>query len=177
MNWDAVGAVAELLAAAGVIASLIFIGMQVRQNTRSVRAATYDSLVRSNGEWLNSLINDSELAASFEGAVGSWADVEESERPRVMYLLTQLFRHWENAFFQQRQGTLDAGLWATWERIILSYFHQPGIQAWWQLRHHAYSTDFQAFLEQSDLPATPIRTTRQLDREPDPDRPVPGASA
>jgi len=162
MNWEALGAISELLGAAGVIASLIYVGVQVRQNTRSMRAATYDSLVRSNGEWLAPLIQDAALATSFEVAVSNWAEVEEDQRPRVMFLLTQLFRHWENAFFQQQQGTLAPSLWLTWQVVILSYFHQPGIQEWWQLRRTVYSTEFREFLEASSPPASGIRTTRQM---------------
>ena len=162
MNWEALGAISELVGAAGVIASLIYVGVQVRQNTRSMRAATYDSLVRSNGDWLAPIIQDAALAESFEAAVDSWVEVEEAQRPRVMYLLTQLFRHWENAFFQHQQGTLAPSLWLTWQRIILSYFHQPGIQEWWQLRRTAYSTEFREFLEASSPPESGIRTTRQI---------------
>jgi hypothetical protein len=162
LNWEALGAIAELVGALGVIGSLIYVGSQVRQNTRSMRAATYDSLVRSNGEWMAPVIQDAALAASFELAVDSWADVDEVQRPRVMYLLTQLFRHWENAFFQQQQGTLVPSLWDTWQGIILSYFHQPGIQEWWQLRRTVYSTEFRAFLEASSPPSDGIRTTRQI---------------
>ena len=127
-----------------------------------MRAATYDSLVRSNGDWLAPIIQDAALAESFEAAVDSWVEVEEAQRPRVMYLLTQLFRHWENAFFQHQQGTLAPSLWLTWQRIILSYFHQPGIQEWWQLRRTAYSTEFRGFLEASSPPESGIRTTRQI---------------
>jgi hypothetical protein len=162
MNWDAVGALAELVGAVGVVASLVFVGLQVRQNTRSMRASTYDSLVRSNGDWISALIQDPSLASAFETAVTRWSDVDVKDRPRVMYLLTQLFRHWENSFFQRRQGTLEPSLWATWEGIILSYFHQPGIQEWWKVRRHAYSAEFRAFLEASPPPDSTIRTTRQL---------------
>ena len=109
MNWEALGAIGELIGAVGVIASLIYVGLQVRQNTRSMRAATYDSLVRSNGEWLAPLIQDAGLAASFEVAVTSWADVQEDQRPRVMYLLTQLFRHMSKSsgFGTPRRKTMN----------------------------------------------------------------------
>jgi len=33
MNWDAVTGVAELIGATGVIASLVYVGLQIRQNT------------------------------------------------------------------------------------------------------------------------------------------------
>ncbi len=32
MNWDAIGAIAELLGAVGVIASLVYLATQIRQN-------------------------------------------------------------------------------------------------------------------------------------------------
>lgn len=35
VNWDAIGAIAELAGAAGVIASLIFVGLQVRGSNRA----------------------------------------------------------------------------------------------------------------------------------------------
>ncbi len=47
MNWDAIGAIEELLGAVGVIASLVYLATQIRQsrdqmsqNTRAMRAET-----------------------------------------------------------------------------------------------------------------------------------------
>ncbi len=39
MNWDAIGAIAELLGAIGVIGSLVYLATQIRQNTTTVRAS------------------------------------------------------------------------------------------------------------------------------------------
>jgi cation transporter-like permease len=36
MNWDAVAAIAEALAVLGVIASLIYVALQVRQNSKLI---------------------------------------------------------------------------------------------------------------------------------------------
>jgi len=79
-----------------------------------------------------------------------------------MYLLTQLFRMWENAYFQYCQNTLEPGLWQVWKGVILSYYHQPGIQDWWQLRAHANSNEFWEFLETSAAPEDRIRLTREI---------------
>ena len=37
MNWEAIGAVAELLGAIGVIVSLMYLASQVRRNTHKTR--------------------------------------------------------------------------------------------------------------------------------------------
>ena len=40
MNWEAIGAIAELLGAFGVIASLIYLATQIRQNSRQLMGAS-----------------------------------------------------------------------------------------------------------------------------------------
>ena len=37
MNWDAVGAIAELLAAVGALAALIYLALQLRHKTEALR--------------------------------------------------------------------------------------------------------------------------------------------
>jgi hypothetical protein len=40
VNWDALAAIAELLGAIGVLASLIYLAVQIRQNTVWLRQQT-----------------------------------------------------------------------------------------------------------------------------------------
>ena len=47
MDWDAIGAIAEGLGAAGVIATRFYLANQMRQNTNALTAASYDSWSRS----------------------------------------------------------------------------------------------------------------------------------
>lgn len=51
MNWAAIQAVAEAIGAIVVVASLIYLAIQVRQNTRAVRVATYDGMVQASGDF------------------------------------------------------------------------------------------------------------------------------
>lgn len=52
MNWDALSAIGELLGAAGVIVTLIYLSMQVRQNTRAIRGSTLNMLTGHHVEEL-----------------------------------------------------------------------------------------------------------------------------
>ena len=49
LNWGAIGAIAEMFGAAGVIASLIYLASQIRQSTRQSFAASYQSRAESSG--------------------------------------------------------------------------------------------------------------------------------
>ena len=47
INWEALGAIASLLAAIGVIVTLIYLSIQIRQNTKAVRSSSIQNLVQS----------------------------------------------------------------------------------------------------------------------------------
>ena len=44
MNWEAIGAVGEVAGAIGVIATLTYLAVQIRLNTKAIRGATLDSI-------------------------------------------------------------------------------------------------------------------------------------
>ena len=65
MNWEAIGAVGEILGAAGVIITLIYLASQIRQNTRATRSQSVQSLAES-GATMNAMIIED------LGMVGFW---------------------------------------------------------------------------------------------------------
>ena len=48
MNWDAIVAISQLVAAIGVILSLVFVGLKVRQNTAALQCNEHNSTM---AEW------------------------------------------------------------------------------------------------------------------------------
>jgi hypothetical protein len=71
MNWDAIGAIAELLGAIGVIASLVYLATQIRQsreqmsqNTQAMRASGYQSFFQNMDEVAMRSTSSPEMAQS-----------------------------------------------------------------------------------------------------------------
>ncbi len=56
MNWDAVGAVAELAGAFAVVASLIYVGRQMSFNANSMAAAAHENAVHAVWNTASSLV-------------------------------------------------------------------------------------------------------------------------
>ena len=46
MSWQGIGAVGEMLAALGVIISLVYLAAQIRQNTASLRLASHQQFTQ-----------------------------------------------------------------------------------------------------------------------------------
>ena len=61
MNWDAVGAIAELLGAIGVIGSLIYVASQVRASTVASKVESKLRLTQNMVDYDDLLISSPEL--------------------------------------------------------------------------------------------------------------------
>jgi hypothetical protein len=55
-----------------------------------------------------------------------------------------------NAWFQQRQGTLDAEQWQGWDAYIHTYCDRPGVKSWWSMRRAAFAPGFRNYLESTE---------------------------
>jgi hypothetical protein len=150
VKLEAINALAQLIAAIGVIVSLFYLAAQIRQNTRSMRAVVVDSLAHSLIDLLSPQAYDLEAMRAFAAAVEDWHGVTEEERARSLSFMFPTFKLFENAWFQQRQGTLDKQQWEGWDAYIRMYYHRPGVKIWWSLRKMAFAPGFRHYLEATE---------------------------
>src|SRR5687768_12749763 len=107
MNWDAVAALAEILGAIGVIASLLYLSQQVRQNTEATRLAMSHSISAAVRDWNRPLVEDAALMRVFYLGVEGSTELDEAERARFLQLCWSFLRMFEDAHYQFRRGALD----------------------------------------------------------------------
>ena len=109
MNWDAIQAIAELSAAFGVLLSLVYVGIQIRQNTASLRAGAVArssellSQLRSS-LWRSTPVDCPDGAADFINAVIGY-EPPASESPGD---LLQFLQATEIAWGRTREPVLNA---------------------------------------------------------------------
>jgi hypothetical protein len=80
MTWSDIGVLAELLGAIGVIASLIYLSRQVRQNTRAVRMANAAAGQNNFQQLARFLYEDMEGCALILRAMEGADDLAPAER-------------------------------------------------------------------------------------------------
>ena len=140
MNWEAMGAIGEVAGAVGVIATLGYLAVQIRQNTSSVRASSFQEAVRDMATASDVLASNAELSRIWRAGLRDLDGLEPDERQQFAAYALGLFRRMENIFFQTRHGTLDAESWEGLLASVGSILSQPGGAEWWArargLREH-----------------------------------------
>ncbi len=156
MNWDAVGAAAELIGAIGMVASLFYLGTQIRQNTRTVRTASYHALVTNLSNLASDVGRDAPTTELFVRGQSDLQSLSATEQRQFGLLLQNLMRNFENIFYQFNEGMIDDVVWQGWRNRIFRYYWQPGVQVWWLTWRDDCHPEFRALLEGSSPPSGPV---------------------
>src|SRR5262245_49600591 len=146
-------AVSEFVGMIGVIASLVFVGMQVRQNTIAVRAQVHQDITNSYLAVAETLTSHaSAFANGITATPESFAALSDEDKLIYFGVIFGFFKHFENMHSQFERGLIDRDSWTAWSEHILMYYRQPGVQLWWALRGPAFAPRFREFLESSPAP-------------------------
>jgi hypothetical protein len=151
MNWEALDAIGEIVGAVGVIATLGYLAVQIRQNTKSVRASTFQGAVRDVVETLDQVAGDAELTRIWFTGIRDFESLPLEERQRFSVYTTSVFRRLENVVYQTNQGMLDPACWEGLRANVRHTLSQPGGIAWWKRARHLFNRQLQDFIEKELL--------------------------
>jgi hypothetical protein len=141
------GNLGEILAAVGMVVSVLYLAIQVRQNTRSVRASTYQAFSESFRDFRTLLIGDERLGALWGKGLRSRSELSMSERAQFDALLMNFLRGVEVSFYQETQGLLDAAFYKGWLDEAVAIWRQPGPREWWSENSRFFNSEFRAVWE------------------------------
>jgi len=138
MNWDAIGAIAETLGAVGVIASLVYLAGQIRhsreqmsQNTRAIRASTFQQFREEIRESHSNTIPLSEARVIRLGMADP-AQLNEDETYQFTFWMHSVMPVYENAYYLHRTGMLDDDRWEMQRVNLVQMFDNPGVVQFWR---------------------------------------------
>jgi len=106
MSWEAWAAIGQLIGAVGVIASLVFVGIQVRQSVRAAKATAFQGLVSSIIAVNKAHIENPEILEIIDRA-GKGVALGASEHQLYVALVLSAARLAQSAHYQTQLGLLD----------------------------------------------------------------------
>ena len=118
-NWEAVGAIGEILGAIAVFVSLVYLAIQTRQNTRALRSAAFQQVRDSFADISMAMAQDPALAMLF-GRAAKNEELSEVEVAQLNLVYTTLVRKGESAYFQSSDGTLQKESWLAIRNTLIN---------------------------------------------------------
>jgi hypothetical protein len=137
---EALGNIGEFVGAIGVVISLVYLARQMIQNTVSVRAASFNSMVQNSIRLLEHAFRDSEFASFLNQAQNDPASLTPAERLRWDAYMTAVYRHFGNLQYSHRVGALDRQMWEAYRATLKEHLRTPSWARWFQENRHIFSS-------------------------------------
>ncbi len=111
-NWEAIGAIAEMLGALAVIITLGYLAIQIRQNTRSTTTSIYESAMDGYVE-INRAMLEADIGAVCFKALTDPDSLSELEQFRYSAFIRMWLAHVYKLFRLYEKGILPEDEWET----------------------------------------------------------------
>ena len=146
MNWDAVGAIGEIVGAGAVVISLVYLAIQIRAQNKEAQVAAMHEISVGYRDSLATFADEG-MANIFEKAYDGVDDLSISESVRLIAGLQRVFRVWEEAFIQYEAGRLDPRIWDSMVRQYASYLSMPPFLHVWEMRKEYFDHQFLEYVQ------------------------------
>ena len=152
MNWEAIGSAGEIISAVAVVASLIYLALQLRTNSRTIKASAAWDAETIFAELNSRVAHDSGLSAlayRYSSPEARIEDFDDTERTQLWFALLGIIQATQAQYFMWKEDCLSDEVWnyrLTWLRnfILLSVVSSN----WEQMKsQYLLSPDFVRLVE------------------------------
>ena len=147
MTLEEINTAAQTIGVLGVLASLVFVGIQIRQNTRALKASTHHAVTDSFNAINMLLMSDQNAARIFRLGLAGLESLGDDERVSFSYMMLGYMRIFETMHYQHSAGTLEAKLFEEELNTLKYAVTSPGFVAWWTVNPIKMGAEFSAFVD------------------------------
>ena len=152
MNWEALGAIGETVAAVAVVASLIYLAIQTRANSRALKAQAIWNAETIFGELNFNQAADPQLAELVERAFAPHSTIEgfsPSERAQLRLAIRGAIQYNQAQWSLWKEGILPTEVWERRKRFAAGTAALPALRGIWieEISSHNVAPEFRAEIE------------------------------
>ena len=139
INWEAIGAIGEVIGAIAVVVSIVYLALQIRQSGRVARFTAHQTLSESLSSIMEPFYADPELKRIWQLAEEDPAQMTPEQREQFGIVLYSIFGNFYNAYLLSE---IDQSLSRRFVRLMDRFLVRKGVQGWWERQGKNFPADF-----------------------------------
>jgi len=170
MNWEALGAISEAAGAIAILVSLIYVAVQIRQNTQefkrgveSSELAAFERNIEASNRVRELLFLHPEVTELLLKGFKSQSQLKSADRFRFGMLMRNLFNSMQGAYIRQLVMEHDSNQFEGGKLLLDDFLANPGVREWLDINTPDWRPEFKALVA-ARLAAT---RSRMADAEQD----------
>jgi hypothetical protein len=148
MNWEAIGAVGETVGALAVLVTLVYLAMQIRQNTKSVQAAAVDSANSQVSKIREVIFSDADVANMYRRGNEDPASLSEDDTIRYRLLIHNIMLALSNSITQASVSGLSESMRQVELPILGRVVGTAGGRWFWETYRHEFEESFRGKIDE-----------------------------
>ncbi|MDH3990400.1 MAG: hypothetical protein OEV34_14795 [Gammaproteobacteria bacterium] len=145
-NLTSLAAIADIVASAAVVISLVFVVLSLNQNTEALRSSNDNYLYELMDQHLSDVQLDPNFAQIILKSASSEALSPEEELRLEIWIFRQL-NTWELAFSRYQDGLMDPTDWSEWSETFSANILQLLSKEKWNQSKVGYGKDFVKYVD------------------------------
>ena len=126
MNWEIISAVGELVGTLAILITLIYLAIQMKQNTAAIATSTYESTMTGFNDINVIVASTPALASILARGCMSTDQLTEEETVQFNFILRCYANQWWKLFKLYERGNLARTEWSIFAIEAAQFFEQPG---------------------------------------------------
>ena len=139
--------IAQTLAAVATVLSLLFVGLQIRQNTRATRAAAHHNVSDSLNALNVMFAGSGDVTKIWLTGMQDRKALSPEEKWRFDSMMRAYMHVCETMFVQTELGSGDDSIRLAEEEGIRTVMASPGSREWWDENPYGFCAEFRSYVE------------------------------
>jgi len=139
--------IAEIIGAVAIIISLIYVSIQVRDNTNAIRSAATNDAATAMQSWYMSIGSNEQTSIVFYNGMTSPDTLNREQMFQFIMITHAAFLGFQNSFELAEQGTLDPEIRDSITNTLLATKDLPGYKIYWRQRGPLFNQRFREFVD------------------------------
>lgn len=129
MNWEAISAIGQIVGALAVLITLIYLAIQLKQNTVAVATSTYESAMTGFNDINVVVASHPDLASLLDRGCHKSNSLASTEIVQFNFILRCYANQWWKLFKLYKRGNLSREEWKIFAQEASQFFEQPGCRS------------------------------------------------
>jgi hypothetical protein len=147
VNWDAISAIAEITGAVVVVASLVYVGRQIWQNTAMMRVSAASETMERDYDLVLPLIESTEFTELWLKGDHQMDELSEADRQRLLFFERRAITLWHHNYHLRNQDLFPDANWHNQNWIIQNIGRRQAIREAWSVFKNSHETSFQEYVD------------------------------
>ena len=160
-----IASIAEIVGAIAVVLSLIYVGIQVNENSSAVRSASANDANTAMQNWYLEVGSNQQTSELFYRALMSDVALPNEEEFQFLMMMHGVFLGFQNSYLLAQEGTIDSDLQESLSMSISGVRSLPGMHRFWRQRKAYLHAGFAEWVE--EIFAREIEPTVDIYRLPE----------